>query len=89
MGRRSWEVVLSKLRARREDKLKKYLYATFTATIAPPSTTKTSSCVGGAIDYIANILKMAHPIHLGLSPFDSASQTLLDMKYLFSGELPI
>ena len=63
------------------------MYA-FAATIAPPSTTKTSSCVGGAIDYITNIpngLRM----HLEPSPFDSASQTLPDMKFSFLGELPL
>ena len=42
----------SKLRASREAKLKIYLYAVyaFAETSAPPSTTKTSSRVGGTID---------------------------------------
>ena len=83
VGQRPWELILSKLRASIEAKLKIYLYATyaFAVTIIPPSTTKMSLCVGGAIDSIANIPKTAYRLHLGPSPFDSAPRTPPDMHF--------
>ena len=55
------------------------------------STTKTSSLAGaGRRNYsIAYISKTAYRMHLGPSPFDSATRTLRDMKLSFLGELPL
>ena len=55
---------------------------------ASSSTTKTSSFFrrrGGTISLIAYIPKTAYCMHLGYSPFDSAPQTLPDMKLSFFG----
>ena len=61
------------------------------AGCAKEATTKTSSlsCTGWCNYSMAYISKTAYRMHLGPSPFDSAPQTLRDMKLSFLVELPL
>ena len=59
---------------------------------AKEATTKTSSLSGAGVTQLFNGLYIQNGLshmHLGPSPFDSAPQTLRDMKLSFLGELPL